>query len=244
MSVVSIMLLSSIYAMDSGSGSQVNAALSTETMNTVLFPLHKAVAQGFIGEVRLLVNNNAALELRDDAGLTPLEVAFQAGLALPIRTAIASVLIEAGADMEVLDDEKSPLIFSLIKKVDFDGVALLLGYGASLASSDLSQRSPLAYALHKVEVSQNPNAKKIVALIQEYIHGKVPKYAKEIQTQAERVRLNVLSHQSVLEALKQQRALLREKVRTRKKELEYLQVVSQAESLRVQINKMRAELNL
>lgn len=218
-------------------------AMDAGVHNGAKFPLHKAVAQGDTEVVRLLVDNRAPLELRNEAGLTPLQVAFQSKLPLAGRIALVSTLVESDANMEVLDTEKSPLVFSLIKKVDLEGVKLLLGYGVSLYSTDSNGRTPLIYSDLKVKVSQNPKTEEIADLIEEYVDGKrKPTFAYLIQTQEQRAQLITDSRQSVLNALAEIRKELEEKIALRERENYFLQIDLQALELQNEIKALRADL--
>ncbi|MGE0010316.1 MAG: hypothetical protein AB7F19_07335 [Candidatus Babeliales bacterium] len=218
-----------LCAMDASIVSPEKAVPPSDIERPIAFPLHRAIAQGFITESRLLVDHNSPLELRDADGHTPLQVVFNSHLNSHTRIVLASILIEAGASMEVLDAEKSPLLFSLIKKVNLDGVRLLLGYGVNLRSTNFQGRMPLIYADEKVNTSENPKTEEISDLIAQYLDGKrKPEFAHLIQTQAERARLCAAAHQSVLAALRQQREVLEEQMRLRQAEAEHLAMLEKS----------------
>lgn len=237
-----ILLFLSIFTFGQTLQAMDNGGTNDQSANVVAFPLHKAVAQGFFEEVKLLACHGAPLELRDDNGHTPLQVVFLSGIARTRKNMIASALIEAGANMEVLDEEKSPLLFTLIKKVDLESVALLLKYGVNVQTSrDAKDRLPLIYADLKVKDSENRRTDAISQLIQEYVDGRAPEYAALIQTQEEKTRLNVASHQAVLAALRQQREKLEEQMRLRELEKNNLELAIATQTLRSQIEAARKE---
>ncbi len=219
-------------------------AMEAEVGQVSPFPLHQAILKGDTSTVKSLVDHKAPVNLRDDSELTPLQLTFQTKLPTATRIVIASTLIEAGADMEALDAEKVPLLLFLIKKVDLFGVALLLGYGASLSCTDVLNRTPLAYAHYKVQKSENPHAGEIAKLVQAYVDGRTPIYAARKVTQQEREALIAASRKSALEAQKHEQQKLEHALYMQKLEFFYLQLEQKCLLLRKEINALRKELNI
>lgn len=208
------------------------------------FPLHQAIMQRRIDRIKSLIAHKAPVNLRDETERTPLQLAFQATLPRAIQIEIASSLIEAEADMEVLDAQKIPLLLYLIKKVNLQGVGLLLGYGASLVCTDVDNRTPLTYAEYKVTKSKNPKAAEILTLVREYVNGRVPMYAAKIVTQQERDALIAASQESARAARKHEREKLEHDLYMKQNELAYLEVTQQCLLLYREISALRKQLNI
>lgn len=222
----------------------IHAMETDVTAQEAPFPLHQAILQGRIDRVKFLLAQKVPVNLRDQTERTPLQLVFQATLPSAIRIEIASSLIEAEADMEVLDARKVPLLLYLIKKVNLQGVGLLLGYGASVRCTDLDNRTPLTYAEYKVGKSKNPKAVEILKLVREYVDGRTPTYATKIVPQRERDALIAASQKSARAVRKTEREKLRHDLYMKENELAYLEITQKCLLLYKEISALRRELNI
>ena len=73
---------------------------STAFADNHLPPLHQAVADGNIAEVKRLIDGGADINAKEEDGLTPLHIAAFAG-----QTKIALALIKVGADIHAKEKE-------------------------------------------------------------------------------------------------------------------------------------------
>jgi ankyrin repeat protein len=86
--------------------------------------LHCVAQMGGREECRLLLENGAVVDMQDVRRVTPLREALAAG-----HLGIAEDLIEAGADIEVLDDSGLTIPLAVVMSGDAEAVALLLRHG-------------------------------------------------------------------------------------------------------------------
>jgi hypothetical protein len=104
-------------------------------------PLSWAAGNGNEAVIRLLLENGANLESRDDGGRTPLSWAAQNG-----HEAVTKLLLKKGANPESKDDGgRTPLSWAADRGRK-TVVELLLEKGADLESKDSSGRTPLSWA--------------------------------------------------------------------------------------------------
>ena len=118
-------------------------------------PLHVAAGTGTAGVARLLIASGADLEVRDDDGLTPLHKAAMSGIMRAAatgvlgtdadrqaRTAVAGILIAAGADVDAETDKgQTPLHFAVLGNVAV--VEALIAGNAGLNARDAKGLTPL-----------------------------------------------------------------------------------------------------
>lgn len=216
-------------------------AMEVGIQSGVKFPLHTAIMQGDTEIVRRLVQQNSPVDLLDDNGQLPLQLALKNAHSGK-RTAIMSTLIEAGASVDHINVKKEPLLFYAIRKVDVPGVRLLLAYGASLSATDLEGRTPLEYAKDKVKKSDNKKTELIVTLVQDYVNGREPEYRKNVVGIEERAKKIAQSQKSVLKALTVARKELEEKIALRERENYFLEIDRQALQLQYEIKTLKANL--
>lgn len=143
--------------------------------------LHGAVSKGMVEAVEyILTQKKEDLEALDIKKHTPLQAAFENNLEPEVKRKLVPMLIKAGANKEVVDQDGLPLIFRVIKNVDFVGVQLLLAHGASYRSRNVLNQTALEYAEEKLQVTQHPeNARKIYELLKEYASGKRVPFGKD-----------------------------------------------------------------
>lgn len=134
-------------------------------------PLHVAVTKGRMDLIKLLLASNVQVDAKNLKGLTPLQLVLESALQATAKRSIITDLIEAGADLDVRDEQRDPLLFKAIKKVDVISVEILLGNGANFDARDIRNRTALEYAQHKIGTSTNENTKVIVQLLEDYMNG-------------------------------------------------------------------------
>ncbi len=123
------------------------------------YPLHEAADKGRVIMMKLLLDNDAQLDVKDTEGRTPLEIAVLSG-----RTQAASVLLRANAQ---LDASRTLLIAARTDVEDRDVVRFLKAQGADFEVTDEQGNTPLMLAVsrknhrlthHLVEQGSDVNA--------------------------------------------------------------------------------------
>ena len=117
------------------------------------YPLHVAARRGRVVIARTLLEQGAAMEVRNREGQTPLEVALLEG-----RTQLAEVLVTRGAAVD-----PQALLFLLVGQgvTDRDSLALVLRLGADLQTPDATGSPVLHQAILRQDLLL---AKRLIAL--------------------------------------------------------------------------------
>ena len=106
-----------------------------------LTPLHYACQKGARDIVKLLIENNADVNMASNTSVTPLHLAARLG-----NQEIIQSLIDAGADINATDKEgKSVLIYSVLAK-KVEAAKYLISNGADASVKDNENRTALDYA--------------------------------------------------------------------------------------------------
>jgi len=96
-------------------------------------PLHRAVQNGHVDVAKILIEYGADIEaryaVRYGVGATPLHFAISAK---SNRKEVMSLLLSAGASVNVVDNMGSPLLYSAIHVGHSDAVELLIKHGADV----------------------------------------------------------------------------------------------------------------
>ncbi|MBC8393550.1 MAG: ankyrin repeat domain-containing protein [Deltaproteobacteria bacterium] len=119
-------------------GENLNA-LVKESANYYSF-LHQAALDGDLNALKLLVENNVDVNVRDRIDATPLHRAVQKG-----EIAFARLLLENGADVEAKSNSRAtPLEFAVgAEDYSVDSVNLLISYSADVNATDNEGDTPL-----------------------------------------------------------------------------------------------------
>ncbi|MDD3926009.1 MAG: ankyrin repeat domain-containing protein [bacterium] len=94
-------------------------------------PLYLAVRSGWVDLVQVFLSRGAATELSGSGDVTPLGVAYSVS-DVKKSTAIARLLIDAGANVNVTDSQESTPLMNAVDKGDYKIAALLLSRGAEV----------------------------------------------------------------------------------------------------------------
>jgi len=121
--------------------------------------LHNACSTGHVDVVKLLLENGADIELRNNGGLTPLHIAcFTGG-----NVEIVKILLAKGSSIIALDNERrNPLHIACYRSNNIDTIRILLENGTDLTIKDIYGKVPTDYVINE-EKSQ---IEEIVELIQ------------------------------------------------------------------------------
>lgn len=104
-------------------------------------PLHYACKKGARDIVKLLIENNADVNMASNTSVTPLHFAASLG-----NQEIIQCLLDAGADVNATDkDGKSILIYSVLAK-KVEAAKYLIGKGADVSIKDNENRTAVDYA--------------------------------------------------------------------------------------------------
>jgi len=105
------------------------------------YPIHEAAEKGRVILLKLLLDNDAELDVQNNAGLTPLELAVLSG-----RTQAATVLLRANAQL----DASSTLLIAAARDIeDRDVVRFLRAQGADFEATDELGNTPLMLAVSR-----------------------------------------------------------------------------------------------
>lgn len=129
----------SIFRMLVDSGANLNVRY--EKGRTILY---QAIDKGKINAVKILLENGAEVNSRDDNGITPLIFSFIDDN----RYDIIEELIDYGAEIEAEDDkERTALSYAASYDEEIEKFDLLFKNGADINKSDKQGRTPLFYAV-------------------------------------------------------------------------------------------------
>lgn len=107
--------------------------------------IHKAVAAGDMNKVRELIEaDSALLELKDNNGNTPLNLACRG---FKSESAIINYLIDKGADFNTKNNNGSTPLHGVCWSSEIDLVKLLVARGADINARENYGGTPLRYAL-------------------------------------------------------------------------------------------------
>jgi len=122
-------------------GDENGRARLTATNNYGDTALHTAAYYGHTEVVKLLLNNGADIEAKDDDDWTPLHFAARFR-----HTEVAELLLQNGANIEAKEsDDMTPLHNATFGRCT-EVVKLLLSYGADVNAKDNSDQVPLDFA--------------------------------------------------------------------------------------------------
>lgn len=140
---------------------QYGAAINGRTLEEDDTPLHVAARNGLSDHVDLYLRYGAAVDKQNDEGFTPLNTACaqpQEVTHLNKYFTVSKMLIEAGADIHTMDQDKHTPLHMACKNSNPDIVELLLAKGASVNDMDYGGEAPMHNILKVVcyKVSHQP----------------------------------------------------------------------------------------
>ncbi|XP_044225295.1 ankyrin repeat and SOCS box protein 10 isoform X2 [Thunnus albacares] len=140
---------------------QYGAEINGCTVDEDDTPLHAAARNGLIDHIELYLRYGAAVDKRNDVGLTPLNAACsqpQELQDLERYFKVCQMLLGAGADIRTTDQDKHSPLHMACKNVNPDIVDLLLAKGASVNDMDYGGEAPMHNILKVVcyKVSHHP----------------------------------------------------------------------------------------
>ncbi|XP_042285381.1 ankyrin repeat and SOCS box protein 10 isoform X2 [Thunnus maccoyii] len=140
---------------------QYGAEINGCTVDEDDTPLHAAARNGLIDHIELYLRYGAAVDKRNDVGLTPLNAACsqpQELQDLERYLKVCQMLLGAGADIRTTDQDKHSPLHMACKNVNPDIVDLLLAKGASVNDMDYGGEAPMHNILKVVcyKVSHHP----------------------------------------------------------------------------------------
>ena len=140
-----------------GDGADVQAGPAGRTPFLAAVMTHLAYSSTTMGRseraneteaiLRMLVAAGAAVDVVDDAGISPIHLAARAG-----DTDAVALLIAFGADIEAIDGKGHTAIQSATMRSQGDVVQQLIQAGADINSKDGRGASPLHNAVHRNDV--------------------------------------------------------------------------------------------
>ncbi|XP_046883691.1 ankyrin repeat and SOCS box protein 10 [Hypomesus transpacificus] len=140
---------------------QFGAAINGRSLDEDDTPLHVAARNGLLGHTKLYLRYGAALEKNNDEGKTPLNSACshpQELQDLERYLQVCRLLLEAGADVHALDQDKQSPLHMACKNVNPEVVDLLLARGACVNEMDYGGQAPMHNVLKVVcyKISHKP----------------------------------------------------------------------------------------
>lgn len=133
-------------------GANVNFKMNDFRGNPTIAVLHQATLIPFYEGMRLLIANNADVNIQGNIGYTPLILSARSN-----DIEAADILIKAGADVNLKSsDGRSPLVYAILgnpKRPDnIQLVNFLIESRADVNSRDQEDNTPLHYAVQKGNV--------------------------------------------------------------------------------------------
>ncbi|XP_051944564.1 ankyrin repeat and SOCS box protein 10 [Hippocampus zosterae] len=125
---------------------QYGAAINGRTVDEDDTPLHVAARNGLRDHVQLYLRYAAAVDKKNDEGLTPLNAACSQPQELQDLQRyfnLCQILIKSGADIHTTDQDKHTPLHMACKNVNADLVELLLANGASVNEMDYGGEAPM-----------------------------------------------------------------------------------------------------
>ena len=115
-------------------------------------PLHLAVENGFVEMVRVLIANGAKIDIADNKGNTPLNLAIAQCLALngthrENTIEIANILFESGIDVNFIDKDGFSSLHHATIMGDSEIMSFLVKKGADVNCKSRSGYTPLLWGL-------------------------------------------------------------------------------------------------
>lgn len=140
---------------------QYGAAINGRTVDEDDTPLHVAARNGLADHTELYLRYGAAVDKRNDEGLTALNSACsqpQQVQDLERYFKVCQMLLGAGADVHTMDQDKRNPLHMACKNVNPDTVDLLLANGACVNNMDYGGEAPMHNILKVVcyKVSHHP----------------------------------------------------------------------------------------
>lgn len=140
---------------------QYGAAINGRTLDENDTPLHIAARNGLPDHVDLYLRYGAAVDRKNNEGLTPLNAACsqpQEVKRLESYFKVCKTLIGAGADIHTTDQDKHSPLHMACKNANPDIVELLLSKGADVNNMDYGGEAPMHNILKVVcyKVSHQP----------------------------------------------------------------------------------------
>ncbi|KAE8580579.1 hypothetical protein XENTR_v10024474 [Xenopus tropicalis] len=121
-------------------------------------PLHLASQLALIPHVQLYLRQGAAINSKNHDGVTPLSAACGGKEGNEsTRLELCSVLLEAGADPEIPDQQDIRPLHHACRRVDSQLVELLLAAGVDVNAADYNGVLPLSCVLQSAEYHQEKN---------------------------------------------------------------------------------------
>ncbi|XP_062338328.1 ankyrin repeat and SOCS box protein 10 isoform X2 [Osmerus eperlanus] len=125
---------------------QFGAAINGRSLDEDDTPLHVAARNGLLGHTELYLRYGAALDKKNDEGKTPLNSACshpQELQDLERYLRVCRLLLEAGADLHAVDQDKQSPLHMACKIVNPEVVDLLLARGACVNEMDYGGQAPM-----------------------------------------------------------------------------------------------------
>uniref|UniRef100_G3Q1H4 Ankyrin repeat and SOCS box containing 10 n=1 Tax=Gasterosteus aculeatus TaxID=69293 RepID=G3Q1H4_GASAC len=125
---------------------QYGAAINGRTLDENDTPLHVAASNGLPGHAQLYLRYGAAVDKQNNEGLTPLIAACsqpQEARELERFFKVCQVLLEAGADVHTVDQDKHTPLHMACKNANPDVVDLLLANGACVNDMEYGGEAPM-----------------------------------------------------------------------------------------------------
>ena len=152
-------------------------------------PIHVAVSNNYINDVKFLLGENADIEIKEKNGYTPLAIACQQG-----HLEIAELLINKGADINVKNGWGATPVYQSSLKNHIDIVKLLLEKNADIEIKEKDGYTPLAIACQQghldiviILIKNNANLKtktnnklSLIELATNKNHVRVVKFLKSL----------------------------------------------------------------
>lgn len=125
---------------------QYGAAINGRTLDENDTPLHVAASNGLPGHAQLYLRYGAAVDKQNNEGLTPLIAACsqpQEARELERFFKVCQLLLEAGADVHTVDQDKHTPLHMACKNANPDVVDLLLANGACVNDMEYGGEAPM-----------------------------------------------------------------------------------------------------
>ncbi|XP_024247129.1 ankyrin repeat and SOCS box protein 10 isoform X2 [Oncorhynchus tshawytscha] len=144
---------------------QFGAAINGQSLGEDNTPLHVAAQNGLPGHTELYLHYGAALEKRNDDGLTPLNAACsqpQEKGDLERYTKVCELLLTAGADVNTEDQDKQSPLHMACKNINPGVVDHLLAHGACVNTMCYSGNAPMQNVLKVVAYKADHKPERVV----------------------------------------------------------------------------------
>ncbi|KAF7654361.1 hypothetical protein LDENG_00070750 [Lucifuga dentata] len=140
---------------------QYGAAINGRSLDEDDTPLHVAARNGLPEHIELYLHYGAAVDKQNHEGFTPLNAACsqpQKVQDLGRYFKACQLLLEAGADVHTMDEDKRNPLHMACKNVNADIVEMLLAHGACVNNMDYGGEAPMHKILKEVcyKISHKP----------------------------------------------------------------------------------------